>query len=464
MPGEQEELTLDPYQHEGAKLLASYTRAGLFDEPGLGKTAQAIYARQLTGDDRTLVVCPAAARVVWQYQFRLWTPAGLPPVRVVTAESVFDALSWQRGQFPVLVVSYEQATKWAKELTGEFFDLLITDEAHYMKNPDSQRTKAILGTCETENSLLSWACRAWFLTGTPAKNDPKDLWVLLKSMGVLRMGYYAFQRIYFNQKYGLHATTNSVKKEKRAELRALVLQRALMRTFPDVAQELPAIRLATLPIDGDSRAVTAYLAQYPGLSESIVAAIDGDGKLAFDGTSHLATLRALIAEAKAPIYARMVAEELLGGSLDKLVVFGFHRAALQVVTDYLTHKGVSCALIIGGTPDSVRREVVDQFQNGDLRVIVANIVSAGTALTLHAACTVDMLESMWTPADNVQAIRRVRRRGQKRPVLARFAVLLNSIDDVVTAAVLRKARRIEDALGKDNLFSEAVVDTEVNPL
>jgi len=459
-----EQLQLDPYQLEGARMLASHSRAGLFDEPGLGKTAQAIHARLLTGDTRTLVVCPAAARVVWAYQFRLWTPPDTPPVRVVTAETVFDALGWQRGTFPVLVVSYEQATKWLSDLTGDFFDLLIMDEAHYMKNPDSQRAKALLGTGDAENSILSWACRAWLLTGTPAKNDPKDLWVLLRSMGVLRMGYYAFQRIYFDQTYGLHSTANKVKPAKRAELRALVLQRALMRTFEDVAQELPAIRLTTLPIDGDSRAVTEYLAQYPGLSESIVAAIDGEGRLTFDDNSHYATLRALIAEAKAPIYARMVAEEIKGGSIDKLVVFGFHRAALHVVKEHLVNQGISCAMIIGGVPDDVRAEAVEQFQNGDLRVIVANIVSAGTALTLHAACTVDMLESMWTPSDNVQAIRRVRRRGQKRPVLARFAMLLNSIDDVVTATVLRKARRIGDALGKDKLFSEAAVDTQANPL
>jgi SWI/SNF-related matrix-associated actin-dependent regulator 1 of chromatin subfamily A len=86
-----------------------------------------------------------------------------------------------------------------------------------------------------------------------------------------------------------------------------------------------------------------------------------------------------------------------------------------------------------------------------VRVIVGNITAAGTGLTMTAACRLDMLESSWTPADNVQAVRRIRRKGQTRPTLARFVMLNNSFDDSVAKIVTRKANTIVSITAKDNL-------------
>ena len=448
---------LEPYQIDGAAFLAANYRASIFDEPGLGKTAQAIRARELVRAERTIVICPAGVRQVWPYQIRLW---GRDNARVVKADSVFDLVAWQRGKVDVLVMSYEQAVNWAKDISSDFFDALIIDESHYLKNPDAKRTKLIVGADgDGAGGIAGFASHVWCLTGTPIKNDPADLWVPLRLAGQTRLTFSAFQKRYFTQRMGTFSVSNSVRKEALPELQALLQNMSLMRTFEDVGASLPPIRLDVLPVDGDSRQVVDYLKNYPGLSERVTASIETEGRLAFDDNTHIATLRALIAEAKAPGYARLVTEELRSGTIDKLVVMAHHRRAIQLVADHLNQNGIRAETIHGGTSERQRELTVRSFQDDPrgVRVIVGNITAAGTGLTMTSACRLDMLESSWTPADNVQAVRRIRRKGQTRPTLARFVMLNNSFDGVVAKIVTRKANTIVSITAKDNL-AEAMAE------
>lgn len=442
---------LDTYQLDGAAFLAASYRASIFDEPGLGKTAQAIRARELVKAGSTIVICPAGARQVWPYQFKLW---GRNNPRVVKADSVFDLVEWQRGRIDVLVMSFEQATGWSKDIASDFFDVLIIDESHYLKNPDAKRTKAIVGEAgDGVGAIAGMASYVWCLTGTPIKNDPADLWVPLRLAGQTKRTFTDFQKRYFKQNIGTFSVSNTVRKEALPELQAILKDMSLMRTFEDVGASLPPIRLDVLPVDGDNRAVIDYLRDYPGLSDRILASIEAGGTLSFDDSTHIATLRALIAEAKAPGYSRLVTEELKSGTIDKLVIMGHHRRALQIVTEHLNGHGIRAELIVGGTSERQREATVRSFQDDPkgVRVIVGNITAAGTGLTMTASCRLDMLESSWTPADNVQAVRRIRRKGQTRPTLARFVMLQNSFDDAVARIVTRKANTIVSITDKDNL-------------
>ena len=439
---------LEPYQIEGAAFLAARHRASIFDEPGLGKTAQAIRARELVSlgrvaGFRTIVICPAGVRQVWPFQFKLW---GRDNPRVVRAESVFDLVAWQRGSIDVLVISYEQSVNWQADIADDFFDLLIVDEAHYAKNPETKRTKALL-------AIAAMAEFVWCLTGTPIKNDPADLWVPLHLAGATPFGFAAFQKRYFKQRVGTFSVSNQVRKEVLPELQKIMSGMSLMRTFDDVGSQLPPIRLDVLPVDGDREEIVSYLRNYPGLDQRIIQSIETEQRLSFDDSTHIATLRALIAEAKAPGYARLVTEELKSGTIDKLVIMGHHRRALEIVTGHLNANSIRAEMIVGGTSERQRELTVRSFQDDPkgVRVIVGNITAAGTGLTMTAACRLDMLESSWTPADNVQAVRRIRRKGQTRPTFARFVMLQNSFDQTVAGIVTRKANTIVSITTKDNL-------------
>lgn len=443
--------TLDPYQIEGARDLAAHCRRGLYDEPGLGKTAQAIRARELAGLKSTLVICPAGVRQVWPYEFRLWAQTA---VTLLEGATIYDASAWARGRRDVLICSYEQAVAWQEILTRDYFDLLICDESHYMKSPSAKRTRAVLGEHgDGINAIAGMAKFAWFLTGTPIKNDPVDIWAMLKATGSTKMTYTGFQTRYFNQKVSTFSVKNNIKDGALSELQVVIRGSGMMRTFADVGQQLPPARLDVWPIDGDARPIVEYLSQYPGLSERILRSLKDEGRIMFEDGEHISRLRALIAEAKAPNYARMITEELKSGTVDKLVVMGHHRRALNIILEHLREHKINAEAINGTTAPKERERVVRSFQDDPkgVRVIVGNIQAAGTGITLTAAHRIDMFESSWTPTDNVQAVKRVHRKGQSKNVFVRFVMLQKSFDETVAKIVAAKANAILAITEKDTL-------------
>lgn len=442
---------LDPYQIEGAQFLADHERAGLYDEPGLGKTAQLIRARQLVGAEKTLIICPAGVKSVYPQQFRLWDQTG---ARVVRANDRRSIKYWHDGRFPVLVASWDQARQWHKDFAADFIDLVAMDESHYAKSPSAMRSRAVMGAqFDGNGGIAGLAERAWMLSGTPIKNTLPDIWTQARFARATTLTHQAFTNRYME----IVATPNGPRmrprRDRLQELREMLRSYSILRTFDDVGHQLPPMRMVTLPINGDDRELVAYLTKYPGLSSEIVDALRTEGKLSFDQGQHIATLRRLIAEAKVPGYARMVTEELETDIIDKLVVMANHRAAIELLTKHLRKHGIRAEAITGSTSDRERGKIVQSFQEdpAGVRVIVGNIQAAGTGLTMTAANRIDMLESPWTPADATQAIRRVRRRGQTRTTFARFIALENSFDERVTDIIVRKANEIAMVTEKDNL-------------
>jgi SNF2 family DNA or RNA helicase len=420
-----------PYQAEGAGFLALSERVGLFDEPGLGKTAQAIMALDFIKAKRVIVVAPAAVREVWLGEFKKFATQKR---RVARGKDIDDLARFTRGKIDVLIVSYEMAAKWSKTLEGDFYDVIIFDESHYLKSHDANRTKRMLGArCDGMGGLARWAARVWFLTGTPVPNDPLDCWPFLRFSRATGLGITQFKQRYFRQA-GMRLAP---RKELLPEIRHALNSVSIRRTKQGVGLQLPPIWLTTQMVDGQTDEIRRIIAGHPGLSDAILAAVQKGG-LDFIEAGHIATLRRLVGEAKAPAFAKMLIEELHSHD-EKVVVFGIHRAALNIVRTALDSGGFGVVGIDGETSEAARRSAIRDFQaDGGPRVFVGNIRAAGTGITLTAAADLIMLESSWAPADNAQAIMRVHRIGQERQVRARFITLAHSIDEQVNAAIVRK--------------------------
>ena len=434
-------LELLTYQVEGARFLASKHRAGLFDEMGVGKTAQVIHALDLVKAKRTLVVCPAAVREVWKGEF---TKFSLTPRRVLKAKNVQDLNLWLRGRADVLLLSYELALSWHTHIEkhGDLIDVVVFDEAHYLKNDLSRRTRAMLGAdCVGRTGMAAWGVRVWFITGTPNPNDAADIWSMMRFCGATRLDKRIFRDRYYNKRVGAYSATHDPRADMAPELRHAIRSFSLRRTKRDVNLQIPPIWLTTTTVDGDTREIAELLRQYPDLEEAILAAVERGG-LSTLHADHIATLRRLVAEAKAPAFAELLVEELDSG-LDKVVVFGQHIRALGLIKRSLEARKLRCVHVDGSTPDTARKNAVEEFQRDpDCRVFLGNIRAAGTGLTLVAANNLIMFESSWSPADNAQAIMRVHRIGQERHVHARFITLANSIDEQVSKVVARKTAAI----------------------
>jgi SWI/SNF-related matrix-associated actin-dependent regulator 1 of chromatin subfamily A len=425
-------VELFPYQHEGVDWLADNTRAGLFDEPGLGKTAQTIRALNRVGARRIIVVCPAAVREVWLGEFRKFSET---PLKILKGDGARDLYLFQNHKVDALLLSYERATKWAPRLEFDLYDAIVFDESHYLKGHDTLRTRAMLGVrCDGVDGLARWAARVWFLSGTPAPNEPADIWTFLRFVGGTELGFLRFSEKYFT-------AAGKLRRGTVQELKGAISKKSFRRTKKQVDIQLPPIWLTNRTVDGDTKEIAALLREYPGLEDEILRAVERGG-LSFLDAQHIGTLRRLVGEAKAPAFVETIADELTAGT-DKVVVFGLHKKALEIVRTGLTDRGIGVVHIDGSVPEAQRIRAVESFQNDpETRVFVGQIRAAGTGLTLTAADTVIMLETDWAPAANAQALMRVHRIGQTRAVRASFVTLANSIDERVTATVARKTRDI----------------------
>lgn len=433
-------LPLLRHQESGCDFLSRRSRAGLFDVMGLGKTATAIAALDAIDADRVIVVCPAAVREVWRNEFKKFSTRNR---RIIKGSSVDDLNLWLRGKVHVLIISYEMATRWAPKLAGDMFDALILDEMHYCKAPGALRTRALLGTyCDGKTGLARWAAHVWFLSGTPAPNDPIDIWPFLRFCGGTPLGLTPFTARYFRSRQGQFSAHHELRPEMADELRQCVNALSLRRTKEDAGVLLPPIWLTTQTVDGDTREVMDLIRDHPGLEGAVVEAIEKGG-LSFLDAQHVATLRRLVGEAKAPAFASLLVEEMENG-LERAVVFGIHRKALDHVEDVLRRRGIEVCRVDGSTSENARVGAVRRFQDakGDRIVFLGNIRAAGIGLTLTAASDVIIFESDWSPAGNAQALMRVHRIGQENAVQARFITLANSIDEVVNEAVARKTGSI----------------------
>jgi SWI/SNF-related matrix-associated actin-dependent regulator 1 of chromatin subfamily A len=176
-------LELMPFQVEGAKLLALSPRAMLVWDPGVGKTPTSVRACLLASAARILVFCPPIGTAVWRRHFEDWSD--IQDIRVMNSFSALKPYGFAAGG-GVRIIPYSRARLNVGVINAtleESWDVVIIDEAHYLKNSSAQRTKAIYGPkIDLKGSPLENAKHIWCLTGTPLLNHPAEFWTHLHAL------------------------------------------------------------------------------------------------------------------------------------------------------------------------------------------------------------------------------------------------------------------------------------------
>lgn len=427
-------MRLYPYQLDGANFLASRRRAMLADEPGLGKTAQAIHAANLVGADPVLVVHPASVRSSW----------------------LRDIATFGAGQRFVLQ-SYDKAARDWQQYEGPW-GAIILDEAHRLKSPSAKRTAAIYGLGGFRG-LLPLAGHVWALTGTPAPNNPAELHTHMASLfpESLRMASNparTYDRDGFMHRYCILRDTTFglrvVGSKNLDDLRDRLKPHLIRRLKKDVLTDLPEIRHEPLLFDAPE--ALAALKEIPGDEVATIREVlkDGDAAALSSMTAEMTSLRRITALAKAPIVAEWV-REFLADTDRKIVIFAHHREAVDVLLKQLRHisgKDVRIPMITGGTTPAHRAQAIERFQNDPKhRVFIGQIQAAGEGITLTAASDLIFLEQSWVPSENAQAAMRIHRIGQKRGCMARYATLAGSVDEAVQRVLARKTEMLSGLFG-----------------
>ena len=437
-----------PHQVDGSLRIYRRQPTYLGFDMGIGKTRAFIEGVKVAGAKRVLVTCPFSAVLVWKREITLWHPGATfvvvkDPVdltRPVDYYIVSHGLMSQKNG-PV-------AEALAKTVPFEFTAI---DEAQAFNSADTNRVRALRRAVSKLGLIVP-------LSGTPMKNHAGDLYTLLSICypGALALpGRPVMSRFDYEERF-CRVTHRSfggrmvrvIEGSKNLEQLKQRIAPFMMRVRKDdVFKDLPPIIWDTIPVPLDTSMMTAV--DLAKLTDAVDLMLDtpddvADVLRAMGRMISLMSVRRMLGLAKLRGATEYIVDML--ESLPrhrKVLVFAHHAAVIAALAKHLGE--YSPAVLTGDTSAADREIAVDKFLTDDAcRVFVGNIQAAGTAITLvgpKCKCSdVVFVESSWTPMDNAQAACRVHRIGQQDGVVARMLSASGTIDDRISALLVRKAR------------------------
>ncbi|MFJ9682325.1 DEAD/DEAH box helicase [Streptomyces sp. NPDC101194] len=410
-------VSLRGYQSFGARFALAQKRVILGDEMGLGKTVQAIAALahlSARGETHFLVVCPASVLINWAREVRARSTLRALPVHGPERQGAFT--EWRESGGVALTTFDALHTLPAARDCGITPGMLVVDEAHYVKNPATRRSRAVSGWTQRTERVL-------FLTGTPMENRVEEFRSLVRHLQPeLAPSIHTTHGV-----AGSHA------------FRKAVAPAYLRRNQQDVLTELPAL----VQVD-----------EWEEFSEG-----DLDAYREAVGAGHFMRMRRAAyarpdTSAKLHRLCELVAEAADNGL--KVVVFSYFREVLLTIEQTLG-KSVFGPLA-GSLPAARRQEIIDDFAAVEGHaVLLSQIQAGGVGLNMQAASVVIICEPQIKPTMEHQAVARAHRMGQIRTVRVHRLLAADSVDERMLDILARK-ERLFDLYARRSTVAETTPD------
>ncbi len=392
--------TLRSYQEFGTKYIVHQKRVLLGDEMGLGKTMQAIAAMAANaalGKTRFMVVCPAGVLINWCREITKHSRLQCVKIHGNDEEAIEK---WLKNG-GVAVTTYESISRF--ELPEDTkIDMLTADEAHYVKNPEAIRTKALVNILKKTDNVL-------FMTGTPLENRVEEMIFLLECL----------------QKEIAVKATDMMHLSDAPQFRRILAPVYLRRTREDVLKELPDLIENEEWVDLTKEEAIEYR-----------AAVNEENFMAMRQVSWLGDMKD---SSKANALLELCEQAREDGR--KLIIFSFFRNTIAKVCALLGEQALEP--ITGDIPPEKRQEIVDKLKDAPAgTAIVSQVQAGGTGLNIQSASVVIFCEPQIKPSIENQALSRAYRMGQTRSVLVYRLLCEDTVDE----------RMLEILANKQNLF------------
>jgi len=462
-----EGLAYLPYQNAGIEFIMKRLYTLLADQPGLGKTMQAIGTMNEARARRTLIICPASLKKNWLKEVNKWNTQDDFAISIVGNK-------W--ANTPSIIINFEMLQKFKKELRETKWDLIIVDEEQNIVNLKAQRSQQVYGHGRKLKPLEAY--KYLWMTGTPILNKPIDLWAVCRKFdrGGLGKNWEEFVYTYCDAcetAFGLDYTGASNSKELQYKLRTTFMIR---RTKRQVLKELPKKRrqVFELPKKGMVKIINEELAAHEhnmalleGLNEdyeeqeritpleAMAFVQEKEGSTMAEKVENLAEsdkvmfesagiMRKEIALAKLPMCIEYIKN--LHEGVDKVIIFCHHKEVAAGLREAFPNH----ACITGQTPVDKRQDEVDKFQDcEEITDFIGNLKAAGVGHTLTASHHVVFVEFNWVPADMVQAEDRADRIGQHFSVNCHYLVVEGSLEADMIGILIHKEEIIEETLDSE---------------
>ncbi len=466
------DLELMPHQAQVvAAAEAGHRTFLLADEPGLGKTAQALLAAEAAGAFPLLCVVPNVVKANWAHEAELWTPRRKATVVHGDGHTV-------DGFADIVVVNYEVLDRHVGWLGDLGFRGMVVDEAHFIKNKTSQRSQHVLAIAERIRTRVGRPLMM-ALTGTPLINDIEDFRAIWQFLGWIDEKKPRAELMEALEETGLTPLDRGFFRTARQCVVDLGIVR---RRKVDVAADIPARRVADLPVELDDEAGRSIREAEQELARRLVKRYESalaartSGPVV-DGIDHelvrrvagweredtstktgenVFTMMRRIGQAKAGLAADYAAQ--LARSVGKVVFFARHVDVMDLAEDTFARRGLRYVSIRGDQTPKQRAHAIEAFtEDPDVAVVVCSLTAAGVGLNLQVASNLVLAELSWTDAEQTQAIDRIHRIGQDEPVTAWRVIATQTIDTRVAELIDSKAGLAARALdGSDEELSSSV--------
>jgi SNF2 family DNA or RNA helicase len=492
---------LFPHQRAGVAFLATAKRALLADEPGLGKTAQAIRALkklQENGEEvfPALIVCPNTLKKNWAREFKTWWPEvttqvikGSSAQRKKQFESNADVyiINWASLRTHSRLAPYgsvaltrcsscgghdegiseNRCEVHLRELNNIDFKAVVADEIHRSKEPKSKQTRALWSA--TGDAQIRFA-----LTGTPIANNVVDLWAILhwlspkdwpsKTKWIDRMidtmlNAFGGMLVIGVKPHMQDEFYKAINPHMRRMLKSVVLP-----WLPEIINERRDVEMSTKQKKAYTQMRDTMIAELESGDALTAPSILTQTTRLVQFASSYATME--VNETTGEIKARLsdpsckvdaLMDDISHGDFgdDSVAVCAVSRQLIELLSAAMTKAKIDHGLITGAQDEDERQKAIDDFQSGKIKWILFTAQAGGVGVTLTAARRLIMLQRPWSLVDHKQALDRVHRIGSEihDSVIITDYVTEGTIEERVLQVLETKADNFEQIVrDKDQLL------------
>jgi len=472
-------LNLRHYQETGVQwlwwLYQNSLHGLLADEMGLGKTHQAMALMSAIqsekADARFLVICPTTVLEHWRDKVEQYAP-NLKPLAYHGPKRLQHLKDLERGHYNMMITSYGVLLRDIRHLSAKPWEALILDEAHFVKNNDTATYQA---ACKVPSKLR--VC----LTGTPMENHLGEL----KNLFDFLVPGFLGSDAYFRKNF-LSPLESGEHPEVTLALQKLIHPFKLRRTKEQVLPDLPAkvedlrhcalseeqvklyrdvVAMKARPLIEklkDESSPIPYLhvfatltllkqiCNHPALVDRTNPDKAGASGKARDWRKHESGKFELLKE---------LLDEAIGSD-HKVVIFSQYVGMIEIITEYLTEKGIGHVALTGQTKN--RGEVIKRFQTQpELKVFCGSLLAGGIGIDLTAASVVIHYDRWWNASKENQATDRVHRIGQNKNVQVLKLVARGTLEEKIDRMIQSKQALFEKFLDKDEELFKALSRQEL---
>lgn len=394
--------SLFPHQKEATAFELKHKRCLIGMAPGTGKTASAIFAADELPYDRILVVCPLTLTLTWKDQIHQWIGK--------------DATIW-RGNISNwddfdkwVITNYETVLFNTQDIVNQGFEVIIVDESILVKNRKAKRSQAI--------KEITKSCEyVWLLSGSPVAKFLDDMWMQLNIIDPARFrSYWKFVDKYCIQETNYWGTSVVGNRENAAdEIKRDLSDVYFARTLDEVL-DIPEWIFDSIKIP---MGISQYKLYEQMENEFIADLPEGDQILSPNALSQMIRLiqfasnPVLIGGPDDGVKWKMVDEILEFEEKPAIIWTQFIHTAERLYKDLKAK--YRTGLLIGEVSNDERQKVVNDFQEGNIDVLVAHPAVGKFGLTLTRARTAIYLERSFNGDDYYQSLYRIRRIGTTQP-------------------------------------------------